>query len=349
MIYVLVTLSVLLAISFSVVSVNESQTRSAISTDESVVAFFLAESGAEIFLDRIYSGTYDAGALSSLYTNCSNGIFTNALSSGTWTASFFADDGTQLTSCSSTSWRTEVNEMKIDGNHSNTIRSIRMSIEPPVSSGGGSVPTYVRSNDDVDDSVTLDIGDASTDRLVAVFGSVEQGNNALSGVTVDGKDCHLVEDAYNRGVLNLQKGARTELWYCDEDDLGSSSGTVTVNLGGASASWAIHTLLFTGISQDGPADSGFDEASSGTTRTITGMDVSENGIVVMGATNGGTGTANSWTSPLDQKTDADPNSAKSYSAAAIETTAQTNKSYQVTWSGSTTLPSAVAASWDPAD
>lgn len=130
MIYVLVTLSVLLAISFSVVSINESQTRSAISTDESVVAFFLAESGAEIMLDRIYSGTYDSGSLSGLQSNCSNGIFTNTLSSGTWTASFFDNNGDRLTSCSSTSWRDDVDEMKIDGNHSNTIRSIRMSIEP---------------------------------------------------------------------------------------------------------------------------------------------------------------------------------------------------------------------------
>lgn len=131
MVYTLIVLSVLMIISFAVISVSESQTRSAITTDESVVAFFLAESGAERMLDRIYSNTYNGGPLSSLSTgSCSNGVFTDTLSSGTWTASFFDVDGDQLTSCSATDWRQELDEMKIDGNHSNTIRSIRMSIEP---------------------------------------------------------------------------------------------------------------------------------------------------------------------------------------------------------------------------
>lgn len=135
MAYVLIVLSIILVISFSTISVNESQTRSAIATDESVVAFFLAESGAEVLLDRIYSGDYDSGALDNLHSGCSNGVFTESLSSGTWTASFFDSDGDQLTSCSNTSWRNEVNEMKVDGNHSSTLRSIRMSIEPQIATG----------------------------------------------------------------------------------------------------------------------------------------------------------------------------------------------------------------------
>lgn len=130
MIYTLMILAILLVISFTIISVNGSQTRNAIATDESVVAFFLAESGAEIMLDRIYSGNYNGGSLSGLYGGCSNGVFTNTLSSGVWTASFYDTDGDQLTSCSSTSWRSEADEMKIDGNHSNTIRSIRMSLKP---------------------------------------------------------------------------------------------------------------------------------------------------------------------------------------------------------------------------
>ena len=133
MIYTLIILSLLLVISFSIISVNESQTRSAIATDESVVAFFLAESGAEIMLDRIYSNTYNAGALGNLYSgSCTDGLFTSTLSTGTWTAAFYGTDGQQFTSCSDTSWRANVDAMKIDGNHSNTIRSIRMSIKPAV-------------------------------------------------------------------------------------------------------------------------------------------------------------------------------------------------------------------------
>lgn len=130
MIYTLMILSVLLVISFTIVAVNDSQTRSAIATDESVVAFFLAESGAEVMLDRIYSGDYDAGSLEGLYSGCDGGTFTNTLSSGTWTASFYDTEGEQLTNCNNDSWRDDINEMKVDGNHSQTIRSIRMSIEP---------------------------------------------------------------------------------------------------------------------------------------------------------------------------------------------------------------------------
>ena len=128
--YTLIILAILLVIAASVVTVNQSQTRNAIATDESVVAFFLAESGAETLLDRIYSGNYDSGALSALHSGCNDGIFQETLSAGVWTATFYDEDGDRLGSCSDTSWRSDVSEMKVDGNHSNTIRSIRMSIKP---------------------------------------------------------------------------------------------------------------------------------------------------------------------------------------------------------------------------
>jgi hypothetical protein len=134
MVYTLIILSILLVIAFTVVAINESQTRSAISTDESVVAFFLAESGAETMLDRIYSGTYDNVALSNLYTGCSGGEFDATLTTGEWTATFYDSDGDKLTSCSNTNWRDDVSEMKVEGNHSNTIRAISMSIRPTGSS-----------------------------------------------------------------------------------------------------------------------------------------------------------------------------------------------------------------------
>ena len=130
MAYTLVILAILLVIAASVVTVNQSQARNAISTDESVVAFFLAESGAEVLLDRIYSGNYNSGSLSSLHSGCNDGVFQETLSTGVWTATFYDEDGDKLDSCSDTSWRSDVSEMKVDGNHSNTIRSIRMSIRP---------------------------------------------------------------------------------------------------------------------------------------------------------------------------------------------------------------------------
>src|SRR3989344_6339485 len=85
-------------------------------------------------------------------------------------------------------------------------------------------PTYVRANSTAGSlSTTLDIGSADTNRLVAVFASSEaQSSTALSGVTVDSKACTIVQAAYNTDGL----GNRTEMWYCDEDNLGSSNGTV---------------------------------------------------------------------------------------------------------------------------
>lgn len=132
MIYTLIVLAVVLILGFSVLNVTQSQSRSAIATDESVVAFFVAESGAEDMLAKIYAGSANGSAFSQLNTsgNCTNGKFSESLSSGTWTASFFEADGDPLTSCSDTGWRAKVDQMKVDGVHSGTIRSVRMSIDP---------------------------------------------------------------------------------------------------------------------------------------------------------------------------------------------------------------------------
>jgi hypothetical protein len=132
MVYTLIILTFLLIFSFSIISVNESQTRSAIATDESVVAFFLAESGVETLLDSIYSGAANGAALQSIYSSasCSSGTLSFNLSAGTWQASFYDLSGTKLTSCSDTTWRGVVDEMKVDGIHAGSIRSIRMSVKP---------------------------------------------------------------------------------------------------------------------------------------------------------------------------------------------------------------------------
>jgi hypothetical protein len=128
-VYTLIILSLLLVLATTLLTVSNAQTRSAIATDESIVAFPLAESGAEEMLDKIYSGTYNASSFGSL-GSCTNGIFTKTLSTGTWTVTFFDRTGAQLTSCSSTSWRAEVDRMKADGNHSATIRSIQVGVNP---------------------------------------------------------------------------------------------------------------------------------------------------------------------------------------------------------------------------
>ena len=130
--YTLIILTMLLLLGTSVLVVSQSQTRSAIATDESVIAFFVAESGAEEMLDKIYAGTANAQPFSQLNSggNCDNGKFTESMSSGTWVATFYESDGDQLTSCSDTGWRLKIDQMKVDGTYAGTFRSIRMSIDP---------------------------------------------------------------------------------------------------------------------------------------------------------------------------------------------------------------------------
>jgi Tfp pilus assembly protein PilX len=132
MIYTLIILTMLLLLGMSALSVTQSQTRSAIATDESVIAFFIAESGAENMLEKIYAGAANGQAFSQLNTggNCDGGVFSESMSAGDWATTFYDTDGDQLTSCSDTGWRTEIDQMKVDGTYSGTVRSVRMSIDP---------------------------------------------------------------------------------------------------------------------------------------------------------------------------------------------------------------------------
>ena len=137
------------------------------------------------------------------------------------------------------------------------------------------------------------------------------------------------------------------MWYCDEDDLGASNGIVTVAISGGNSGWATHALLYTGASQAGPTDFGIDETSANvTTLTVTGIDVPANGLVVMGAAQGLSGTATGWSAPLTERT-AGPNPASAVlaTASAIEFSQQTNKTYVSTMSISFNRGTGILAVW----
>ena len=203
---------------------------------------------------------------------------------------------------------------------------------------------YVRSGGVTGTSFSLDIGSAGTDRVVMVFAGDESTGTNLTGATVDGKACNLVTRADNANGL----GNHQELWYCDEDDLGASNGSVTVAITGGDASWGTHAHLYTGAGQTGPTDVGIDQTSASvTTVTVTGIDVPQNGLVVMGAGQGQGGlTVNAWTSPLvERQNGPDPTSADLIEASGIETTAQTNKSYVATFSATFNRGTGIVAVW----
>jgi hypothetical protein len=254
---------------------------------------------------------------------------------------------TVVTGTSPSGWFQTTNEQLGTG----TLSSAQATTSALTLNTGGT-PTFVRANASAGaTSTTMDIGSASTNRLVVVVASTEAASSTdITAATVDGKSCVQAREAFNTNVTGL----RTEMWYCDEDNLGSSNGTVTIRVFGASAlvpaDWAIHAILYTGVSQNGPYDTDIDQWSISPIFSATGtLDVPANGLVVAGVANGnGTASSGTSTSPLVERTNADPSSADSVTLSGVESAAQTNKLYSFTWSFTVNREAAVFASWAPA-
>jgi hypothetical protein len=205
--------------------------------------------------------------------------------------------------------------------------------------------SYVRSGGSGGTSFNLDIGSEGSDRVVVVFLAYEGSEQPATQVTVDGKNCNLVTKAHNTaGTDNHQ-----EMWFCDEDDLGSSNGVVTVAFSGGDSGWATHAHLYTGVSQSGPSDFGIDQTSASVnTVTVTGIDVPADGLVVMGASQGSRGSFNDggWTSPLTERTDGfAPSTAILATASETESSIQTGKTYIATASVSFNRGTGIVAVW----
>ena len=205
--------------------------------------------------------------------------------------------------------------------------------------------SFVRAGSVTGTSLTnFDIGSAGTQRLVVVIADDETAVTNLTGVTVDTKACSLVTRANNTDSA----GNHQEMWYCDESDLGTSSGLVTVAIAGGDTGWGTHVHLYTGVSQSGPTDWGIDETSVGlTTATVPGIDVPANGLVVMGAGHGDSDAISTWTSPLAERgaPSANPSSAVLVSASAVETSAQTNKTYVATFVSAYNRATGIVGVW----
>jgi hypothetical protein len=229
-----------------------------------------------------------------------------------------------------------------------------------VAGGGGGI-SYVGSNGNTGTSTTLDIGTAGTDRLVVVIADDESQNIDLTGVTVDGKPCHHVATANNTQDAT---GNHQEMWYCDEDDLGASSGSVPVVITGGDAGWAIHAHLYTGVDQGGPTDYQIDDTSFGQNEILpAAVDIPANGLVVFGAANGQSGSYNDadWDTNPSEGTDdglspeiemsevtdgPHPSSAILATAYWISSTgAQTNRLFRATGSVANNRGTGIVASW----
>ncbi len=131
----------------------------------------------------------------------------------------------------------------------------------------------------------FDIGSADTNRVVIVFVGTELDSGvSLSGITVDGKNCTKITEAYNPDG----NGNQTEAWYIDEDVLTTSNGSVTVAIVGGSSDWSLSPQLYTGVDQSGPIGSAINDTETVGPKitTLTSITVSANDLVASVAANG---------------------------------------------------------------
>jgi len=204
---------------------------------------------------------------------------------------------------------------------------------------------YVRSSLANGTSVSFDIGTAGTDRLVAVFIADETTTDPITAVTVDGKNCTIVDKGTNVSI----PGNHQELWYIDETGLGSSNGTVTVAITGGDTGWMIGPMLFTGCAGGTPTDSGKNTTATSTTIPVTNIDCSANGLVVACFSHARSSkTMSGQTSPLTEVQEYDNSVFDTCLCHGVESSAQTNKTYTVTLTGSGFANTGIVATWDEA-
>jgi hypothetical protein len=203
---------------------------------------------------------------------------------------------------------------------------------------------FVGSGGTTGTSFSMDIGSAGTNRLVVVIADDESTGTNLTGATVDGNSCNLVARADNP----TGSGNHQEMWYCDEDDLGSSADSVTIAITGGDSGWGVHAHLYVEVDQSGPTGNWTEEAAASvSTIEVELVDVPADGLVVMGAGNGESGSWTSWTSPLVERTDGpNPSSAVLGTASEVETSAQTDKTYIATASGTFNRGTGIVAVWN---
>jgi hypothetical protein len=216
-------------------------------------------------------------------------------------------------------------------------------ITPP--SGAEFVPIeFVRKSNIASNaglSLSLDIGSAGTDRLITCHAYREATTLSASVVTVDGKTMTNYATVKNQQAFtNIQR-----IWYIGEAALGASNGTVTVAWDAGSTAEGLGVMLFTGVEDTAPFDYGFNNtALNVVTDNVTGIDVPVNGIAIMSATGGGSGT-HTWSTGLIERWDFGITSAVAGAATKVEESGQTNATYTVNWSASQGRSAVLVASW----
>jgi hypothetical protein len=188
------------------------------------------------------------------------------------------------------------------------------------------------------ESINSDIGLQGNNRLVVV-GTAAEANTTIT-CTVDGKAATLISRSFNPVGL----GNTTHLFYILEAALGTSTGVVPITISGGGGVDDMTVATWYGVDQSAPSQFGIDNTSTGTSVTVTGINVPINGMAVMVAGSGGTGSISSLTSPMVQRQLVTGNNPTCLSEA-IETSGASGKSYTTTFDAAMNRGSAVLAVW----
>ena len=186
-------------------------------------------------------------------------------------------------------------------------------------------------------NMDVDIGEAGNDRLIVVTLDSESkpGATFQGTVTVDGKSFTQAKLAENTDGA----GNHLECHTIDEATLGASAGVLNVSYSGGDNSWGMTVDVFYGVKNDTVVDSNVDSTTIGSPVSVSSIDSNDDALVFMVGANGASGTFSGWTAPLTAIGSPNtPSSAVYQTAWGVETTGQTNKTYEVT--GPATLRSA---------
>lgn len=137
LVFTLIVMSVILVSAMGIAAVSVIERRTSSDTGKSTQSFQVADSGAEIMLQKIYkgSGTY-LQDLVSVPANCAGGVVSGDIGNTekSFKVTFYKEDGTQLINCG-TDKIADVRKIKSVGTFSNTARAVEVAVAASCGSG----------------------------------------------------------------------------------------------------------------------------------------------------------------------------------------------------------------------
>jgi hypothetical protein len=134
LVFALVILAFSLIAALSIATLSITERRSSFATEKSSRSFQVADSGAEIILQKIYKGSFATlkllapTVLNGVCTDVNGvGVISGSTSDGVYKVSLYDDLGAPIL-CDSPTWRNQVAQLKSEGTSGNTIRAVEVAV-----------------------------------------------------------------------------------------------------------------------------------------------------------------------------------------------------------------------------